>query len=231
MAKDSDAPQLDHGVLLTGYGEENGVKYWNIKNSWGAEWGDGHGFIKLERGDAVPAEGSCGVLMQPSYPCVKGGPQPHEGCATEPSDDDDDNVPTDDTSYEKPNNGQCNKDEIAVRLGKPDGTPIPGSFCAPKCSGANGDTCPPAPAGAAARPMCAVQDPKGDKYCALLCQKTSHCPNGADCQPIQPGVGLCTYKDDNAMNAMSVEFVRDVVNAKKTVDSNDDVFETETIFQ
>ena len=53
---------LDHGVLLVGYGEEKGVPYWKVKNSWGTTWGD-KGYIKILRGT-----GLCGVTMQPSIP-------------------------------------------------------------------------------------------------------------------------------------------------------------------
>jgi len=60
--------KLDHGVLLVGYGTENGMDYWKVKNSWGADWGE-NGYIRLKRG--VPKDGECGIKDQPSYPIVK----------------------------------------------------------------------------------------------------------------------------------------------------------------
>lgn len=60
--------KLDHGVLLVGYGTENGVDYWKVKNSWGADWGE-NGYIRMKRG--VPKDGECGIKDQPSYPLVK----------------------------------------------------------------------------------------------------------------------------------------------------------------
>jgi C1A family cysteine protease len=43
-------PDLDHVVVLVGYGEENGQKYWLVRNSWSAGWGE-HGYIRLYRSD------------------------------------------------------------------------------------------------------------------------------------------------------------------------------------
>ena len=58
--------ELDHGVTAVGYGVSDGTKYWLVKNSWGAEWGE-EGYIRMQR-DVAAAEGLCGIAMQASYP-------------------------------------------------------------------------------------------------------------------------------------------------------------------
>ena len=38
-----------HATIAVGWGEENGIKYWIVQNSWGADWGEG-GHVKIRRG-------------------------------------------------------------------------------------------------------------------------------------------------------------------------------------
>jgi cathepsin L len=57
--------RLDHGVLLVGYGTDNGLDYWKVKNSWGTSWGE-QGYIRIEKS----SKDLCGVLDAPSFVTV-----------------------------------------------------------------------------------------------------------------------------------------------------------------
>ncbi|CAM9194486.1 unnamed protein product [Heterosigma akashiwo] len=53
---DCDPAGLDHGVLLVGFGTTSGgEKYWIIKNSWGADWGE-QGYYRI-----ADKYGACGI--------------------------------------------------------------------------------------------------------------------------------------------------------------------------
>jgi cathepsin L len=85
---------IDHAVVLVGYGVDNGQKYWLVRNSWAPDWGE-DGYIRIARSDAddtncgtdhtpqfgtacdgdheaVTVCGTCGILYDSAYPTDAG---------------------------------------------------------------------------------------------------------------------------------------------------------------
>ena len=99
----SEHPDLDHLVLLVGYGSDATLgDYWIIRNSWAPLWG-GRGYMRVARHRAHAAEpcaydetpldgggciggaervlvcGQCGTLSNPVYPIVTATAMPTGG--------------------------------------------------------------------------------------------------------------------------------------------------------
>eukprot|EP00605_Chrysophyceae_sp_TOSAG23-4_P000607 GSChrysophyteH1.ASY1.ANO1.684.1 assembled CDS len=88
---DQASPDIDHAVVAVGYGEDENGKFWTVRNSWSASWGEA-GYIRLKREDSqeavvcgtdsTPADGTaceadlspqkvcgtCGILFDTAYP-------------------------------------------------------------------------------------------------------------------------------------------------------------------
>merc|ERR1712072_1323563 len=55
---------LTHGVLMVGYGEHEGKKFWKMKNSWGKTWGvNGYGHV-------IRGVNMCSIADWSNYPIL-----------------------------------------------------------------------------------------------------------------------------------------------------------------
>ena len=52
--------QLNHAMVIVGYGRENNKDFWLVKNSYGRQWGL-DGFLKIERNNNM-----CGISILPT---------------------------------------------------------------------------------------------------------------------------------------------------------------------
>lgn len=59
--------RIDHGVLIVGFGEDKGEKYWTVKNSWGPKFGE-EGYFRIIRG-----VGKCAINTMASTSFAAGG--------------------------------------------------------------------------------------------------------------------------------------------------------------
>ena len=57
---------LDHAVEIVGYGRDNNIDYWKVRNSWSDTWGE-NGYIRIQRTDSTNDPGVCGVAIEPSF--------------------------------------------------------------------------------------------------------------------------------------------------------------------
>jgi len=53
---------LNHAVAAVGYGDSSGVNYWEVKNSWGTDWGiDGYILVAKDK------DNMCGIASDSTY--------------------------------------------------------------------------------------------------------------------------------------------------------------------
>ena len=57
--------EVNHAMVIVGYGTENNNDFWIVKNSWGTSWGE-NGYIRMARN----RENNCGIASFAAYPTL-----------------------------------------------------------------------------------------------------------------------------------------------------------------
>ncbi|KAK1280802.1 Cysteine proteinase RD21a [Acorus gramineus] len=79
----SNPNDIDHAVLIVGYGSQGSTDYWIVKNSWGTSWGM-EGYIYIKRNTELPY-GVCAINAMASYPTKQSyAPTPYPSPAIPP---------------------------------------------------------------------------------------------------------------------------------------------------
>ncbi|GAB9476587.1 hypothetical protein Gpo141_00013650, partial [Globisporangium polare] len=78
------ADQLNHAILIVGYGTRDGIPYWKVKNQYGSNWGD-NGYIYIERGYQGHKFGACGIENYGFYPVFRDSSDPGLSKRTTPA--------------------------------------------------------------------------------------------------------------------------------------------------
>lgn len=58
--------QLDHGILAVGFDTTQKPAFFNVKNSWGGDWGE-NGYVRIEYQVGKKGPGICGIAEAASY--------------------------------------------------------------------------------------------------------------------------------------------------------------------
>ena len=58
---------IDHAVVVVGYGTQNNLDYWIVRNSWGESWGK-NGYVLIQKSNVNNDDGVCGIGIASSFP-------------------------------------------------------------------------------------------------------------------------------------------------------------------